>query len=209
MFRFNVVTTVGLVDLGSRESAATLPLRSKYSNAGKGFVMLAKGSFAAVVVWLCLAGLAEAQFFRSGPEVKEIAAKDLYQILAKSTQQVSQAKERGVAPEKQNIVVVDVREPKEYQVSMIPGAITKAQYEKNAHSYAGATVIPYCTVGGRSAQYAKQLASNGVNVLNFKESIIGWCNAKLPLVTADGRSTNQVHTYSSRNKVPSEYKAVY
>jgi rhodanese-related sulfurtransferase len=172
--------------------------------------MLARGIFAVAIVWTCLIGSAvEAQLFRSGPEVKDISAKELHRLMLEKTQQITEAKQKGAEARPNDFVVVDVREPKEYQVSMIPGAVTKAEYEKNSQSYAGVTVIPYCTVGGRSASYAKQLASKGVKVLNFKESIIGWCNAQLPLVTIDGKSTNQVHTYNSRNKVPAMYKAVF
>jgi rhodanese-related sulfurtransferase len=157
----------------------------------------------------CFSGVSQAQFFRSGPEIKEISTKDLVQILNKRKQQEHAAKENRSASAKEEFVVVDVRDPQEYRVSMIPGAITRAQYEKNAKDYEGVTVIPYCTVGGRSLQYSKQLASKGVRVLNFKESIIGWCNSKLPLVTPDGKATNQVHTYSARNKVPADYTPVY
>ena len=154
-------------------------------------------------------GQAQFGFFRSAPEVEEISAKELYQTLLSRSKEVEKAKQSGVEPAKSEFVIVDVRSPEEYQISMIPGAITKQDYELNAAAYANVTVIPYCTVGGRSAQYARDLAAKGVKVLNFKESIIGWCQDKLPLVTVDVTSTNQVHTYTSRNKVPAEYKAVY
>jgi rhodanese-related sulfurtransferase len=143
----------------------------------------------------CFSGVSQAQIFRSGPEIKEISTKDLVQMLNKRTQQEHAVKENRSASAKEEFIVVDVRDPQEYRVSMIPGAITRAQYD--------------CTVGGRSLQYSKQLASKGVKVLNFKESIIGWCNSKLPLVTPDGKATNQVHTYSARNKVPADYTPVY
>lgn len=171
--------------------------------------MLTKGSFTALVLWLCLDGFANAQLFRWGPEIKEISALELHELMVTEAQRTKQPAATDNAARKPEFVVVDVREPSEYRVSMIPGAITKAQFENDLRSYAGTTVIAYCTVGGRSAQYAKQLAAKGVKVLNFKESIIGWCNAKLPLVTVDGNTTNQVHVYNSRYRVPAEYQAVY
>lgn len=171
--------------------------------------MFTKGSFTALVLWMCLDGLANAQLFRWGPEIKEISALELHQLIVAEAQRTRQLTATGNAARKPEFVVVDVRDPSEYQVSLIPGAISKAQYESDLRSYAGTTVIPYCTVGGRSAQYAKQLAAKGVKVLNFNESIIGWCNARLPLVTVDGKTTNQVHIYNSRYRVPAEYQAVY
>lgn len=172
--------------------------------------MLPKWSLVAALSFLaCLTGVAQAQFFRAGPNIKEISAQDLHRLLNDRAQEISAAQQQGLEPPRATFLVVDVREPQESQVSMIPGAITKAQYEKQAASYGGMTIIPYCTVGGRSLQYAKHLASSGTKVLNFNESIIGWCNARLPLVTPSGKATNVVHTYNARNRVPSNYKAVY
>ena len=106
-------------------------------------------------------------------------------------------------------VIVDVRTPEEYQVSMIPGAVTKVQFEKNKQQYRDCTIVVYCTIGYRSGQYAKKLMSDGFNAKNFKGSILAWCHAGLPLVTMQGEPTYQVHTYSSEYKVPSKYTAVF
>jgi rhodanese-related sulfurtransferase len=106
------------------------------------------------------------------------------------------------------VVVVDVRSDEEIGVSVIPGAVTKEQFEKNRSEYRGRTVIPYCTVGGRSGAYAKKLAADGVRVLNYKGSILEWVRAGLPLVTLDGEPTRRVHTYSDRYSIPAEYEQV-
>ena len=106
-------------------------------------------------------------------------------------------------------VIVDVRTPEEYRVSMIPGAITKEQFEQNKSQYRNRTIVVYCTIGYRSGQYAKELMSDGFNVKNFKGSILAWCQAGLPLVTMQGVQTNRVHAYSSKYKVPTKYTAVF
>ena len=85
---------------------------------------------------------------------------------------------------------------------------TKAEFEKHRKNYRDLTVIPYCTVGGRSGAYAQQLAESGVKVKNYKGSILDWVQHKLPLVTRDGQPTNRVHTYSSRYRVPRGYQSV-
>jgi rhodanese-related sulfurtransferase len=118
------------------------------------------------------------------------------------------ARESGTEAPKANFVLVDVRSDAEVNVSIIPGAITKAEYEKNRDNYQGRTVIPYCTIGGRSGTYAKQLAKNGVRVKNYEGSILKWVEAGLPLVTLDGKPTNRVHTYSDRYRIPEKYEQV-
>lgn len=105
-------------------------------------------------------------------------------------------------------VIVDVRSEREVEVSVIPGAITKAQYEQNIERYKDRTAIVYCTIGGRSAQYAKELKGKGITAKNFKGSILQWVQAGLPVVTPGGEPTNRVHTYSSRYKIPDRYEQV-
>lgn len=111
--------------------------------------------------------------------------------------------------EKPDTVLVDVRTREESSVSVIPGAITMFEFERNRDRYQNQTVITYCTSGYRSEQYARKLIEQGVKAQNFKGSILEWCRTGLPLVTPDGEPTNRVHTYSSRNRVPSKYQAVW
>lgn len=154
---------------------------------------------------------AEAQlggFFSSGPKVAEIKTSDLATLLDDHSKAVAKAKEADASIPKAEFVVVDVRSKAEVDVSLIPGAITKAEYESQPSAYKNKLVIPYCTVGGRSGAYAKKLAGKGVTVKNYKGSILGWVEAELPLVTPQGKPTNRIHTYSDRYKVPAKYKQV-
>ena len=68
-------------------------------------------------------------------------------------------------------VIVDVRAKAETDVSVIPGAITKSDFEKNSLQHEGKVVIAYCTVGYRSGIYGKKLASEGWHAYNYKGSI--------------------------------------
>ena len=106
-------------------------------------------------------------------------------------------------------VIVDVRAKAETDVSVIPGAITKSEFEKNSLQHQGKTVIAYCTVGYRSGIYGKKLASEGWHAYNYKGSILDWCENQFPLVSRDGETTNHVHTYSSEYKVAKGYEATY
>jgi rhodanese-related sulfurtransferase len=156
----------------------------------------------ALVTALLATDSAKAQFGGLfGPKVEQISAQQLYGLLTSTASP-------STANAGRDFVIVDVRSPEEIEVSIIPGAITKAEYEQNRNKYRGMTVIPYCLVGARSTTYARQLIKQGEKVLNFKGSVLAWCKAKLPLVTQDGTPTNRVHTYSARYQVPSEYDAV-
>jgi rhodanese-related sulfurtransferase len=154
---------------------------------------------------------ASAQFrglFGGGPKVPVIETGELQKMLATEQKASAEAKAAGQQPPEFNFVVVDVRSDAEVNVSIIPGAITKAAFERDQAKYRGKLVIPYCTVGGRSGAYAKKLAGDGVKVMNYKGSILKWIDAGLPLVTVDGKPTNRVHTYSDRYKVPPKYEQV-
>lgn len=107
-----------------------------------------------------------------------------------------------------SVVLVDVRSPAETNVSAIPGAITKSQFEEAAEAHRDSHIVAYCTVGGRSFLYARELLNRGFRASNYKASIIGWCEAGHELVAPDGYPTNRVHTFSAVFRVPDRYEAV-
>ena len=109
----------------------------------------------------------------------------------------------------QTFVVVDVRAPQETSVSVIPGAITLAQFHAERQTHAGKLVIAYCTSGARSARVVRQLRSQGMDARDLRGSILAWCQAQMPLSTLDGQPTKRVHVASAANRVPRAYKAVY
>lgn len=102
-------------------------------------------------------------------------------------------------------VLVDVRSNAERTVSRIPGAITQEEYEADAEHFAGRRVVTYCTVGGRSYLYARNLVAAGARATNYRDGILGWCREGLPLETPDGQATNSVHPYWRIFRVPDQY----
>lgn len=106
-------------------------------------------------------------------------------------------------------VIVDVRAKAETDVSIIPGAITQAEFLKTHKQHQGKAVLVYCTVGFRSGKYAKKLRKKGWNAWNYEGSILDWCQNQLPVVTKDGKKTKRVHTYNSSYSVAKGYQAVY
>jgi len=143
-----------------------------------------------------------------GPAAATIETKDLRAKLDKLQVAKDEAEKNDASAPESDFVLIDVRTDAEVNVSVIPGAITKTQYEKNAAKYKGKLAIAYCTIGGRSGKYAQQLEKNGVKSLNYKGSILEWVKAELPLVTLDGKPTQRVHIYSDRYTVPKQYEAV-
>ena len=160
---------------------------------------------------LCSSGLlAMGKFgiFSRAPDVESIETADLSEILRQQQQAKTNTATPGTDTPVADFIVVDVRSAAEVNVSIIPGAITKAHYEANRLQYQDHTVIPYCTKGVRSGNYAKELAKSGVKVKNYKGSILKWVEAGLPVVTLDGQPTNRVHTYSNRYQIPAQYQQV-
>ena len=62
---------------------------------------------------------------------------------------------RGGGAQTKRLVLVDVRTPEEVSVSTLPGALTRADYEreKDAAAYRNAVVVPFCTIGARSGAH--------------------------------------------------------
>lgn len=82
--------------------------------------------------------------------------------------------------------LLDVRAPKEYAVSHLPGAIRVDQVEdavqRIREGQPARAVVVYCSVGYRSADFAARLQSRGItNVFNLEGSIFQWANEGRPL----------------------------
>ena len=96
--------------------------------------------------------------------------------------------------DKDSVVLVDVREPRERAVSMIAGAIPVEEFERDPARFADVAVVAYCTIGHRSSEYARRLARSGHRVLNLSGSILAWTHAGAPLVS-NGQPSLRVHVY--------------
>lgn len=104
--------------------------------------------------------------------------------------------------------VIDVRSSQESAVSVIPSAITLAEFQGNCERYADHRVYVYCTLGGRSLLVAGRLKSQGFDAYNYRDGILGWCAAGNEVVTREGVPTKRVHTFSRLLKVAAEYESV-
>ena len=78
-----------------------------------------------------------------------------------------------------DVVILDVREDKEYNLGTIPGAVTigRSNLEKNVEAQIprDKTVIIFCASGNRSAFAAEVLEKMGYeHVRSLKEGFSGW-----------------------------------
>ena len=80
---------------------------------------------------------------------------------------------------------------------MSRGAIAASDSEENRQSYEGATVVTYCTIGGRSGKYAKGLVDAGVKAFNLRGAILAWTHAGGDLVDTEG-PTRRVHVHGRK-----------
>jgi len=111
------------------------------------------------------------------------------------------------------IVILDVREPNEFAVSHLPGAIRVDPGIKNreflrkfAQDLKGKTLVLYCSVGYRSSRLAAriqkpltELGAKGVH--NLRGGIFAWHNKERSIVKGK-TETKEIHAY---NKAWSRY----
>ena len=108
-----------------------------------------------------------------------------------------------------DILLVDVREKKEIDVSVIPGSMTQAQFEKNKDQYRNKTIVPYCTIGLRSTLYTNKLINEGFKAKNLKGGVLSFAHAGRKFIK-DGKETTRVHVYSEAwNLVPKPYQGIF
>lgn len=107
------------------------------------------------------------------------------------------------------MVLVDVRTPEELAISRIPGALTADEFWENRESYREVVVVPYCTIGYRSAQYCEKLHEEGFEALNLSAGIVGWTQEQYPLETNDKKETKRVHVFGKQWELQGDgYEAV-
>jgi rhodanese-related sulfurtransferase len=100
-----------------------------------------------------------------------------------------------------NWLLLDCREPGEYRVSHLEGALNPGY---NSFDWGALSSIPkdhpivvYCSVGYRSERIGEQLQKAGyTRVYNLYGGIFEWVNAGYPVYAAENRPTGRVHAYS-------------
>lgn len=96
-------------------------------------------------------------------------------------------------------LLLDVRQPEEFAVSHLPGALLAPDLATALAQIDPETkrpIVVYCSVGYRSARLADQLqAAHPAPVYNLEGSIFQWFNEGRPVVQGQ-RVADRVHPYS-------------
>ena len=154
-----------------------------------------------VLVFLCACNKSEksarvqiadlfTKYQRSFPEIKTMTFADIEKLSS------------------DKYLLVDVREEKEINVSMIEGAVTKAEFDSDKNSHKDKLIIPYCTVGYRSGKFAQTLKAD-FKVANLAGGILAWVHDGGKVFDGD-HETKNVHVYDKKwDLIPKSYKAEY
>ena len=84
-----------------------------------------------------------------------------------------------------DVVVLDVREPDEWEAGHIDGALHIPMGQvpaRFAEVPADGQVLVVCKVGGRSARVTAYLQMQGVDAVNLADGMVGWQAASRPMV---------------------------
>jgi rhodanese-related sulfurtransferase len=107
---------------------------------------------------------------------------------------------RDAARGSSDCIFLDAREPREYAVSHIPGAISVGYDHFDLGKLPAALpknrcIVVYCSVGYRSEKVAEKLRAAGfANVSNLYGGIFEWANQGYAVVNEAG-PTRKVHAY--------------
>jgi len=94
-------------------------------------------------------------------------------------------------------ILIDVRSLDEQKISMLPGAITEADFMENPLKFTEQTVICYCTIGYRSGLFVKQHGQRFPQLRNLSGGLLLWLHAG-GILEKDGKKSSQVHVYGSK-----------
>jgi rhodanese-related sulfurtransferase len=105
--------------------------------------------------------------------------------------------------------IVDVRSPRERAVSIIPGAVSRAEFETQLEEHRAKHVLAYCTAGCRSGAYAQKLREKGLDAFSLSGGVLAWSLDEGSFVTVNGQPTRRVHVNGERwDVLPPGYQAV-
>ena len=107
------------------------------------------------------------------------------------------------------LVFIDVRQPNEQEVSMLPGAIPYGVFLKNPEKYSQYTKVGYCTIGYRSSRFTQVMKQKGIKIYNLHGGMLGWVHDGGKIYDKNGQSF-RIHVYGSPWKLaPEGYQEVW
>ena len=103
------------------------------------------------------------------------------------------------APQRENLLLLDVRDPEEYAVSHLQGARPAPSKDEALKALQKVSsdqrIVLYCSVGYRSSELAQFLMKKGyTEIYNLEGSIFAWANEGRPVYRGKER-VKVVHPY--------------
>lgn len=161
-----------------------------------------------IITALAIAGASAGAALGDGQQCLDEFARDVSRNHAKVGMMIPEEFERRLGRGEQ-VLVFDVRERSEFDVSHIPGAVHvdpgigvadfMARY---GELLAGRTVLMYCSVGVRSSILAARVSQEAIargagGVYNLRGGVFAWHNTGRTLKNPPTRAeTSKVHPYS-------------
>ena len=115
-----------------------------------------------------------------------------------------------------NLILIDIRESKEQQVSMLPHSLSTVEFaQKFKHGIPSRSkIVTYCTIGYRSGIYAGELRKQQIIAYNLEGGILAWSHIHGEIFAKDSSGqwikTNRIHVYAKEwNFVHPDYQAVW
>lgn len=110
-----------------------------------------------------------------------------------------------LAMPKTEAIILDAREPKEYETSHIKNAIHIGYNNFNVETVSriiknkDEQIVVYCSLGIRSENIAKKLKKAGYNnVYNLYGGIFEWKNKDFNVYNSEGTETENIHVFSKK-----------
>ncbi len=133
-----------------------------------------------------------ARYRRAFPGVAEISARAALELTAGGL-----------------VVFVDIRDPAEQEVSMLPGAITGEELLADPERFVDRPLVAYCTVGYRSGKFVQRYSDRFSRLQNLEGGILAWLHAGGQVYHCN-LPTRRVHVYGERWTLqPAAYEPVY
>ncbi len=128
------------------------------------------------------------------PHVTNIPAKDLMTILERKSD---------------DNILVDSRNIREQKISMLPGAMTRNQFETIKKNFIEKNIYIYSTIGGDSSEYVNKLMNQGFKAFNLDGGTLAWAQEGF-FFDNQGEQTKKVGIENEAwNILPKEYEGVF
>lgn len=169
------------------------------------------------IVWLCQISIAIFMSFDSSlaqppltDEQKKLTIQGLYQNYKEAFPAVADISAQAAIRRFRagEAIFIDTRTREERDVSMLPDAVAADAFLIDPLIASGKQAIAYCTIGYRSGVFAREMAQQGIEVINLSGGILAWAWAGGPLVEQNTKTT-RIHVVGKKwNYVPAGYEAV-